>query len=110
MIELIIQELSEKAKELGFVISPKLICFDGSRSWSLYTAGHIVGANVTKFGAYRNYHGGGIRDAIQHNGRVQDGTVELGQLFQDALLQIEALINDGYEDAKPWELPTGVLM
>ena len=110
MIEQIIQELSKQAEELGFIISPKLIYFDGSRSWSLYTPGHIVGINVAKFGAYRNYNGGGIRDAIQHNGREQDGTIELGQCFQDALLKIEALINEGYEDADPWELPTGVLM
>lgn len=110
MFELITQELSDKAKELGFIISPKLIYFDDSRSWSLYTPGHIIGVNVAKFGAYRNYHGGGVRDVIQHNGREQDGTVELGQLFQDALLKIEDLINEGYEDAEPWELPTGVLM
>lgn len=110
MIEQIIQELSEQAKGLGFIISPSLIYFDDSRSWSLYTPGHVVGVNVSKFGAYRNYNGGGVREAIQHNGREQDGTIELGQLFQDALLRIEDLINEGYEDAEPWELPTGVLM
>lgn len=110
MIQRIIEELSEHAKELGFIILPKMIYFDDSRSWSLYTHGHIVGANVVKFGAYRNYNGGGVRDTIQHNGREQDGTAELGQLFQDALLKIEAFINADYENADPWELPTGVLM
>lgn len=110
MIEQIIQDLSKQAKELGFIISPNLIYFDDSRCWSLYTPGHVVGVNVNKFGAYRDYNGGGVRDSIQHNGRQQDGTVELGLLFQNALLQIEAVINEGYENADPWELPTGVLM
>ena len=110
MVEQIIKELSKQAEELGFIISPNLIYFDDSRSWSLYTPGHIIGVNVGKFGAYRNYNGGGVRDVVRHNGRDQDGTVALGQLFQDALLKIEALINEGYEDANPWEFPTGVLM
>ncbi len=105
------EELSQQAKEqFGFIISPDLICFDDSRSWSLYVPGHIVGAGANKFGAYRNYNGGGIRGPIQHNGRDQDNTVELGQLFQDSLLKIEAIYNRGYEDADPWYLPTGVLM
>jgi hypothetical protein len=47
---------------------------------------------------------------MEHNGRYQDDTYELGELFKDALLDIEALINEGYEDADPWELPTGILM
>lgn len=110
MIQRIIEDLSKNAKELGFVILPNMIYFDDSRSWSLYTHGHIVGANVGKFGAYRNYHGGGVRDAIQHNGREQDGTAELGQLFQDALLQIEAFINEDCTDVNPWDKPTGVLL
>ena len=110
MIEQIIQDLSKQAKELGFVISPNLIYFDDSRCWSLYTPGHVVGANVNKFGAYRDYNGGGVRGPIQHNGRGQENTVELGKLFQNALLAIESVYNAGYEDADPWDLPTGVLM
>lgn len=106
----IIEELVEKAKSLGFKIDPQSICFDASRSWSLYVYGFTLDLPVNKFGAYRNYNGGGIRGPIQHNGRGQDNTVELGQLFKDALLQIEALINEDYKDADPWELPTGVLM
>lgn len=106
----IIKELVEKAKSLGFNIDPQSIHFDDSRSWSLYVCGFTLELPVNKFGAYRNYHGGGVRDSIQHNGRHQDNTWELGQLFQEALLEIESLINEGYEDADPWELPTGVLM
>ena len=106
----IIQTLVNKAKQLGFNINPQSIHFDASRSWSLYIHGFTLNLPVNKFGAYRNYLGGDVRDSIQHNGRGQDNTWELGQLFQEALLGIEALINEGYEDADPWELPTGVLM
>lgn len=106
----IIEELIKKAKCLGFNLKSEQIYFDVSRSWSLYVYGKTLGLSCNKFGAYRNYHGGGVRDSIQHNGRGQDNTVELGQLFKDALLQIEALINEDYKDADPWELPTGVLM
>lgn len=106
----IINELVKKAKTLGFKLKPEQIYFDDSRSWSLYVYGQTLGLSCNKFGAYRNYHGGGCRDAMEHNGRMQDNTLELGELFKNALLQIESLINEGYEDADPWELPTGVLM
>jgi hypothetical protein len=106
----IIEELVEKAKSLGFQLKSEQIHFDDSRSWSLYVYGRTLGLSCYKFGAYRNYHGGGCRDAMEHNGRSQDNTHELGEAFKNALLQIEALINEGYEDADPWELPTGVLM
>lgn len=106
----IIEELVDKAKQLGFKLKPEQIYFDDSRSWSLYVYGNILKLPCNKFGAYRNYLGGGCRDAIEHNGRGQDNTYELGEAFKNALLAIEALINEGYEDANPWELPTGVLM
>ena len=106
----IINELVKKAKTLGFKLKPEQIYFDDSRSWNLYVYGKTLGLSCNKFGAYRNYHGGGCRDAMKHNGRMQDNTLELGELFKNALLQIESLINEGYEDADPWELPTGVLM
>lgn len=106
----IIEELVNKAKALGFNLKSEQIYFDDSRSWSLYVYGSVLQLPVNKFGAYRNYHGGGCRDAIEHNGRGQENTYELGEAFKDALLAIEALINEGYEDADPWELPTGVLM
>lgn len=106
----IINELVKKAKSLGFKLKPEQIYFDDSRSWSLYVYGQTLGLSCNKFGAYRNYHGGGCRDAMEHNGRSQENTYELGELFKNALLQIESLINEGYEDADPWELPTGVLM
>ena len=106
----IIEVLVNHAKQLGFILTPEQIYFDDSRSWSLYVYGKTLGLACNKFGAYRNYHGGGCRGAIEHNGRGQDNTYELGELFKDTLLDIEALINEGYEDADPWELPTGVLM
>lgn len=106
----IIEVLINHAKQLGFILIPEQIYFDDSRSWSLYVYGKTLGLSCNKFGAYRNYHGGDCREAMEHNGRHQDGTYELGELFKDALLDIEALINEGYEDADPWELPTGVLM
>ena len=106
----IINELVDKAKQLGFKLKSEQIYFDDSRSWSLYVYGSVLGLSCNKFGAYRNYHGGGCRDAMEHNGRGQDNTVELGEAFKYALFAIEALINESYEDADPWELPTGVLM
>lgn len=104
------ENLSKKAKDLGFIIHPELIYFDDSRSWSLYVYGQVVGVGAYKFGAYRNYNGGGCRGPIEHNGRGQDNTIELGQLFKEALLEIESIYNEGYEDSEPWELPSGVLM
>lgn len=106
----IIKELVKKAKQLGFKLKPEQIYFDDSRSWSLYVYGKTLGLSCHKFGAYRNYHGGGCRDVMEHNGIGQENTYELGEAFKDALLKIEALINEGYEDVDPWELPTGVLM
>ena len=106
----IIEELVNKAKALGFNLKSEQIYFDDSRSWSLYVYGSVLQLPVNKFGAYRNYHGGGCRDTMEHNGRGQDNTYELGEAFKTTLLAIEALINEGYEDADPWELPTGVLM
>ena len=110
MINIIIKALSVEAQTLGFIIPANMIYFDDSRSWSLYTPGYVIGVNVNKFGAYRDYNGGGVRGPIQHNGREQDNTKKLGELFQKTLLKIESLINSGYEDADPWDLPTGVLM
>ena len=106
----IIEELINKAKQLGFNLKPEQIHLDDSRSWSLYIYGFTLNLPVKKFGAYRDYNGGGIRGPIMHNGRMQDNTLELGSLFEKALLQIEALINEGYENADLWDLPTGVLM
>ena len=106
----IITELVNQAKQLGFNLKPEQIYFDDSRSWSLYIYGSTLNLPVNKFGAYRGYNGGGIRGPIMHNGRMQDNTLELGSLFKKALLQIEALINEGYENADLWDLPTGVLM
>lgn len=106
----IINQLVQDCQKLGFNIQSSNIFFDNSRSWSLYIWGNLIGVPVNKFGAYRDYNGGGVRGPIMHNGRMQDNTLELGGLFEKALLQIEKLYNKGYENADPWELPTGVLM
>ena len=108
--ENIIEDLVNKANELGFELNPNRIYFDDSRSWSLYICGYDLDLDVNKFGAYRNYLGGGVRSGICSNGRAENNTLELAELFEEALKQIENLYNNGYEDAEPWELPTGVLM
>lgn len=108
--EEIIKNLVEKAEELGFELNADRIYFDDSRSWSLYVNGYDLDLDVGKFGAYRNYLGGGMRSGICSNGRKQDNTLELAELFEKALEKIENLINSGYEDCESWEQPTGVLL
>ena len=108
--ESIIENLVSKADELGFELDSQSIHFDDSRSWSLYVHGFALNLPVNKFGAYRNYLGGGVRSGICSNGRAEDNTLELAELFEKALKEIENLYNGGYEDAESWELPTGVLL
>lgn len=108
--DIIIEDLVHSAEELGFSINVDDVCFDDSRSWSLYVCGDALDLPVEKFGAYRNYLGGGIRGGICSNGRENDGTMELAELFKKALEKIENLYNTGYEEAEDWELPTGVLL
>ena len=108
--ENIIEDLVSEAEELGFELNANRIYFDDSRSWSLYICGYDLDLNVNKFGAYRNYLGGGMRSGICSNGRAEDNTIELAELFEKALERIENLYNSGYEDAESWEQPTGVLL
>ena len=108
--ESIIEDLVNKAEELGFELNANRIYFDDSRSWNLYICGYDLDLNVNKFGAYRNYLGGGMRSGICSNGRAEDNTIELAELFEKALERIENLYNSGYEDAESWEQPTGVLL
>lgn len=109
-LETIIENLVERANKLGFELNADRIYFDDSRSWSLYVSGSDLGLDVSKFGAYRNYLGGGVRSGICSNGRKQDNTLELAELFEKGLEEIENLINSGYEDCESWEQPTGVLL
>ena len=51
-----------------------------------------------------------MRSGICSNGRAEDNTIELAELFEKALERIENLYNSGYEDAESWEQPTGVLL
>ena len=108
--ENIIEDLVNEAEELGFELNANRIYFDDSRSWSLYICGYDLDLDVNKFGAYRNYLGGGMRSGICSNGRAEDNTIELAELFEKALERIENLYNSGYEDADIWEQPTGVLL
>lgn len=109
-IEELINNLANSAKRLGFNIEADAILFDDSRAWSLYTYGSNINQPVYKFGAYRNYLGGGVRGALQHNGDTKHNTLELGCLFAHTLAEIERLYNQGYEDSPSWEQPTGVLL
>lgn len=109
-LETIIENLVERANKLGFELDADRIYFDDSRSWSLYVSGSDLGLDVGRFGAYRNYLGGGVRSGICSNGRKQDNTLELAELFEKGLEEIENFINSGYEDCESWEQPTGVLL
>ena len=109
-IEELINNLAKSAQRLGYNITADNIFFDDSRAWSLYTYGSNINQPVYKFGAYRNYLGGGIRGSIQHNGDDAHDTYELGCLFASTLAEIERLYNQGYEDSPSWEQPTGVLL
>jgi hypothetical protein len=94
----IIKDLVEKAQELGFDFDEDDVIFDDSRAYSLYVYGSTINEPVYKFGAWRNYLGGGLRDSIQNSSMyVEDEKLKkLAMLFADALKQIEDL--DDYED------------
>ena len=107
----IAQDIADECKRVipKSKVTPRDVVFDDSRAWSLYVPGHLLGLPVSKFGAYRNYLGGEVRGKIEHNGRAEDGTIELGEFFASKLSEIEDLINSDYSDAEEWEKPTGVL-
>lgn len=102
-IEAVIEELE---KDLNCEVY-----FDDSRAWSLYTYDEkYTKGKVGKFGAYRDYLGGGIRGNLKNNGRADYGTSTSGKLFESALKRIEEIYNQGYEDSESWEKPTGVIL
>lgn len=105
-----INNLVLKANKMGYNITEDDIILDTSRGWSLYINGHKIDQPVYKFGAYRNYLGGGVRGALEHNGNTDHGTYELGQLFADTLSAIEDIINEETKDLEIWEQNTGVLL
>lgn len=108
--ESISSELADACnKALGTNIKADDVEFDDSRAWSLFVPGSKLGLSCRKFGAYRNYEGGGVRGGIQHNGREEDGTLELGKLFADKLSYVEELIDKGFSGPE-WENPAGVLL
>lgn len=85
------------------------VWFDDSRAWSLYSEdkpeAEQTPGYANKYGAYRNYLGGGVRGKIQTN-----LTGDLGTLFVAALEQIEAIINEDTAGGEVWEQNTGVLL
>ena len=106
------EEVNKWAKELDkdVEVTKDDFIFDDSRDWSLYIYGSKLDLPVYKFGAYREYLGGGVRGSIEHNGREDYDNYELGELFAEKLGEIEEMYNSGYEDAEFWELPSGVLL
>lgn len=93
-------------------IKPDDIIFDDSRAWSLSIRGDLMDLSCNRFGAYRNYLGGGVRGSIEHNGRDEENTTKLGEMFADALKEIESAYNEDYspDASESWELATGVLL
>ena len=90
-------------------ITPDDIIFDDSRAWSLSIRGDLLGLSCRRFGAYRGYLGGGVRGEMEHNGRDQEGTTELGNMFAAALREIEKAYNEELspEATESWEMATG---
>lgn len=91
------EELFEKCEEvLGDdceLVSDSQIYFDDSaRNHVLYVDGALLNLPVSKFGAWRDYLGGGALSEVKHNGRTQDGTVELGKLFAKKLEELDSLL------------------
>lgn len=93
-------------------ISPEDFIFDDSRAWSFSISGYLLNLPCRRFGAYRGYLGGGVRGCIDHNGRDQDGTTELGNMFARALQEIESAYNEDLtpEAGESWEQASGVLL
>lgn len=85
------------------------VYFDESRAWSLYStqkpADEMTPGEACKYGAWRNYLGGGVRGPINTN-----LTGALGEIFKTALAKIESLINEPAGDCEVWDQPTGVLL
>ena len=75
-------------------ITPEDFVFDDSRAWSFSISGSLLNLPCRRFGAYRDYMGGGVRGGIDHNGRDQDGTTGLGNMFARALREIESAYNE----------------
>lgn len=84
------------------------VWFDDSRAWALYCykcPDPTEKRFARKYGAYRNYMGGGVRGSMQTNLEGQYGV-----LFTTALKRIEAIYNDDTEGMESWEQNTGVLL
>lgn len=112
-MEFIIESLVEKANELGFDFDERDVIYDDSRSYGLYVDAYCVGLDhaCRKFGAWRDYLGGFLRDAIDNSGRYIPNKEEkceelriLGQVFEDALREIESLeyYDDFAEHVEDW--------
>ena len=109
-MEYIIESLVEKAQELGFNITSRDIIFDDSRAYGLYVYADAVGLGhaCRKFGAWRDYLGGGVRGRIENSSQFADDEKlkALGQLFEETLLNIENYIieeTNQERDEYPWD-------
>ena len=86
------------------------VYFDDSRAWALYStekpAAEKTPGVCRKYGAYRDYLGGGVRGVIGCN-----LTGQLNGLFVLALKRIESIYNgDDAINCETWEQATGVLL
>ena len=85
------------------------VYFDDSRAWALYSTekpeAESTPGYCAKYGAYRDYLGGGIRGSIQCN-----LTGDLYDLFKSALNRIEEILNGKTEGSPSWDQATGVLL
>lgn len=97
LIEEVINRLSEKTGQQVF--------FDDSRMWTL---GYKDKDTGTYYGSQRGYMGGGVRGSIRT--RVPEENPEYEELFKNALLEIESIINSDTEGLESWEQNTGVLL
>lgn len=101
-----IDDVINAVKEIAKV---QRVYFDDSRAWALYTeqkpAAEKTPGQCRKYGAYRDYLGGGVRGGIECN-----LTGYLNTLFVYALKRIESIINDETDGLESWEQNTGVLL
>ena len=86
------------------------VYFDDSRAWALYStdkpAAEKTPGQFRKYGAYRDYMGGGVRGVMCCN-----LTGELNDLFTSALQRIESIYNgDDAINCESWEQATRVLL
>lgn len=107
-MEYIISNLVKKARDLGFDFDERDVIYDDSRAYGLYVYADKVGLRhaCIKFGAWRNYLGGGLRGNIGNSSQFfkDEKLKELAIAFEDALKEIESLeyYDDFAEHVEDW--------